>query len=68
MSLWQGLKWYYELCGARGVGAIASFRLCRRPRELAIVPPQSEYPVFLRIDTSDFCAYRDVLIFRDQVL
>ena len=66
MSLWQGLKWYYELCGARGIGAIASFRLCRRPRELAIVPPQSEYPVYLRIDTSDFCAYRDVLIFRTK--
>ncbi len=66
MSLWQGLKWYYELCGIRGVCAIASFRLCRRPRELAIVPPQSEYPVYLRIDTSDFCAYRDILIFRTK--
>jgi FkbM family methyltransferase len=66
MSLWQGLKWYYELCGSRGVCAIASFRLCRRPRELAIVPPQSEYPVYLRIDTSDFCAYRDILIFRTK--
>jgi FkbM family methyltransferase len=66
MSLWQGLKWYYELCGIRGVCAIASFRLCRRPRELAIVPTQSEYPVYLRIDTSDFCAYRDILIFRTK--
>ena len=63
MSLWQGLKWYYELCGARGVFAVATFRLCRRPRELAIVPLQSAHPVYLRIDTSDFCAYRDVLIF-----
>ncbi len=66
MGLWQGLKWYYELCGTRGVCAVASFRLCGRPRELAIVPPQSEYPVYLRIDTSDFCAYRDVLIFRTK--
>jgi FkbM family methyltransferase len=66
MGLWQGLKWYYELCGSRGVCAIAAFRLCRRPRELAIVPPQSEYPVYLRMDTSDFCAYRDVLIFRTK--
>jgi FkbM family methyltransferase len=63
VSLWQGLKWYYELCGARGVFAVATFRLCRRPRELAIVPLQSAHPVYLRIDTSDFCAYRDVLIF-----
>ena len=66
MSLWQGLKWYLELCGPRGVCAVASYRLCRRPRELPIVPPQSEYPVYLRIDTSDFCAYRDVLIFQTK--
>ncbi len=62
----QGLKWYYELSGTRGVCAVASFRLCRRPRELAIVPPESEYPVYLRIDTSDFCDYRDHLIFRTK--
>lgn len=66
MGLWQGLKWYYELCGTRGVCTVASFRLCGRPPELAIVPPESEYPVYLRIDTSDFCAYRDVLIFRTK--
>ena len=66
MSLWQGLKWYYELCGSRGVCAVASFRVCRRPGELAIVPPRSRYPVYLRIDTSDFCAYRDVLIFQSK--
>jgi FkbM family methyltransferase len=63
VSLWHGLKWYYELCGARGVLSVSSFRLCGRPRELAIVPLQSTHPVYLRIDTSDFCAYRDVLIF-----
>lgn len=66
MSLWQGLKWYYELCGTRGVFAISAFRLCGRPRELAVVPLQSADPVYLRIDTSDFCAYRDVLIFRTK--
>ena len=66
MGLWQGLKWYYEVCGSRGVSAVASFRLCGRPRELAIVPLDSNYPVFLRIDTSDFCAYRDVLIFKSK--
>lgn len=63
MGLWQGLKWYYELCGGRGVFAVAAFRLCGRPRELAVVPRKTIYPVYLRIDTSDFCAYRDVLIF-----
>lgn len=63
MRLWNGLKWYYELCGGRGVLAITAFRLCGRPRELAVAPPQSSHPVSLRMDTSDFCAYRDVLIF-----
>jgi len=66
VSLWQGLKWYYELGGSRAVGAVTSFRLCGRPRELAIVPPKSNHRVYLRIDTSDFCAYRDVLIFRSK--
>ncbi len=66
MSPLRGLKWYYELCGSRGVCAVASFRLCGRPRELATVPIQSIHPVYLRIDTSDFCAYRDVLIFKTK--
>ena len=66
MGLWQGLKWYYELSGGRGVFAITSFRLCGRPRELAVVPAQSDHRVYLRIDTSDFCAYRDVLAFKTK--
>jgi FkbM family methyltransferase len=66
MNLWQGLKWYYEVCGIRGICAVTSFRLVGRPRELAIAPPQSKQSVSLRIDTSDFCAYRDVLIFRSK--
>jgi FkbM family methyltransferase len=66
VGTWQGLRWYYEVCGTRGISAVASFRLCGRPRELAIVPLQANYPVYLRIDTSDFCAYRDVLIFRSK--
>lgn len=66
MGLWQGLTWYYELCGSRGICAVTSFRLCGRPRELALVPLQSNHRVHLRIDTSDFCAYRDVLIFKSK--
>jgi FkbM family methyltransferase len=66
VGLWQGLKWYYELCGSRGVCSVAAFRLCGRPRELTIVPLHSNHRVHLRIDTSDFCAYRDVLIFRTK--
>jgi FkbM family methyltransferase len=66
MGLWHGLKWYYEVCGSHGVCAVACFRLCGRPRELAIAPLQSNHQVHLRIDTSDFCAYRDVLIFKSK--
>ena len=66
VGLWQGLKWYYELCGSRGVCAVASFRLCGRPRELTIVPFRSGHEVHLRIDTSDFCATRDVLVFKSK--
>jgi len=66
VGIWQGLKWYYETCGSRGVWAVTSFRLCGRPRELASAPPRSNHKVHLRIDTSDFCAYRDVLIFKTK--
>jgi len=66
VSLRQGLQWYYELFGIRGVATVASFRLSGRPRELAIVPRRSRHPVYLRIDTSDFCAYRDVLAFKSK--
>jgi FkbM family methyltransferase len=66
VGLWQGLKWYYELCGSRGVCAVAAFRLCGKPYDLAVTPLESDHRVYLRIDTSDFCAYRDVLIFRSK--
>jgi FkbM family methyltransferase len=59
-------KWYYEFSGMRGVSAATSFRVFRRPRELAITPPESSYPVFLRLSTSDVCSYRDVLICQDK--
>lgn len=62
MSLVNGVRWYYELCGMRGLLAIASRRIFSKPRELAVVPPGTTFPVHLRIDTSDFCSYRDVLI------
>jgi FkbM family methyltransferase len=59
-------KWYYEFSGMRGVSAATSFRVFRRPRVLAITPPGSSYPVFLRLNTSDVCSYRDVLICQDK--
>ena len=42
--------------------ATASFRLLGQPRLLRTTPPGSKSPVYLRMDTSDFCAYYDVLI------
>ena len=66
MGFLTSAKWYYEFSGMRGVSAATSFRLFRRPRELAITPSGSAYPVFLRLSTSDVCSYRDVLICQDK--
>jgi FkbM family methyltransferase len=62
----EGLKWYYDLCGPRGVCAAVFFRLFGTPRELTITPKGSNFPVHLRLNTSDFCAYKDVLIAQDK--
>jgi len=66
MGIREGLQWYYRLCGARGVCAVASSRLFGTPRELTITPPGADYPVHLRLNTSDFCAYKDVLICQEK--
>jgi FkbM family methyltransferase len=66
VGLWQGFKWYYELCGVRGIGSVAFFRIFGRPKELMILPRAAQHKVRLRIDTSDFCSYRDVLIFKTK--
>lgn len=62
MRLLRGLKWYYEVCGVKGILGVSSFRLCGLPRELSVVPAETPQPVHLRIGTSDFCSYADVLI------
>lgn len=66
MAQWQGIKWYLELCGVRGIFAVALFRVFKRPKELRVLPFSRDKPIYLRIDTSDFCSYRDVLIFRTK--
>jgi FkbM family methyltransferase len=66
MSILEGVRWYYGLCGIRGAGAAASFRLIERPRELIVVPRGKNHPIHLRLGTSDFCAYKDVLVCRDK--
>jgi FkbM family methyltransferase len=62
MSIFEGMRWYYELCGIRGTAVVASFKLLAIPRQLTIVPRGLTLPVHLRLGTSDFCAYRDVLV------
>jgi FkbM family methyltransferase len=66
MRLGEGFKWYYETCGTRGIWAASMFRVTGRPRVLRIVPPECTAPVFLRLNSSDFCAYRDVLVMRSK--
>jgi FkbM family methyltransferase len=62
VRIWESLNWYLRLGGIRAVCATATFRLFGQPRLLRTTPPSSQSPVYLRIDTSDFCAYYDVLI------
>src|SRR5215475_14253267 len=64
MSEWRGIRWYLELCGIRGVMVIAVSRLLGVPKELTVSP--FRWPIHLRIATSDFRAYRDVLIFQTK--
>lgn len=66
MRILRGVKWYHELFGNRGLFAIASCRVFGWPRELAFVPAKTAHTIHLRIDTSDFCAYRDVLAFKTK--
>jgi FkbM family methyltransferase len=62
MSILEGISWYHELCGIRGIAVATSFRLLGVPRELTIVPRGASLPVHLRMGSSDFCAYKDVLV------
>ena len=66
MRIYDGLKWHYQLCGIRGVCAEASFRIFSWPRELKVTPRGMDYPVYLRLRTSDFCAYKDVLVCKEK--
>jgi FkbM family methyltransferase len=66
MSILDGINWYYRFSGARGVIAVSLSRIFGWPRILKIVPPDSTAPVFLRLNTSDICAYRDVLVIQDK--
>jgi FkbM family methyltransferase len=62
----ESLNWYLRLGGIRAVCATAAFRVLGYPRLLRTTPPGSKSPVYLRMDTSDFCAYYDVLIAKSR--
>jgi FkbM family methyltransferase len=66
MKILDGLKWHYQLWGFRGVFAQTASRISGWPRELAVIPRGTDHPVYLRLRTSDVCAYRDVLICKDK--
>lgn len=66
MAKWQGIRWYLKLCGIRGTLKIGLFRFFKWPTELTVLPFGRCHPVCLRIDTSDFCSYQDVLISRTK--
>jgi FkbM family methyltransferase len=66
VGIGEGFRWYYDLCGARGLCAAACFRFFGMPTQLAIRPPGLYHRVRLRLGTSDFCAYKDVLVFEEK--
>ncbi len=62
MSLMQSVEGYYRLFGLHGVLAISGRRLIGHPHTIGVVPPNTEYPVRLRLRTSDVSLYSDVLV------
>jgi FkbM family methyltransferase len=62
----KGVGWYLKLGGIRAVCCVAAYRLFGRPRLLKTRSHRSEFPVYLRIDTSDFCAFYDILISKSR--
>lgn len=62
----QGVTWYLKLGGIRAVCCVAAYRLFGRPHLLKTKSHGSKFPVYLRIDTSDFCAFYDILISKSR--
>jgi|SRR5580704_8443384 FkbM family methyltransferase len=62
----QGVGWYLKLGGIRAVCCVAAYRLFGRPRLLKTKAHRSKFPIYLRIDTSDFCAFYDILISKSK--
>ncbi len=68
MSILSGLTWYYSLYGFRGVFAICSYRAFGRPKEISVRPPGIQWPVHIRIKTSDELIYKETLLCRQYAI
>jgi FkbM family methyltransferase len=62
MSIRDGVKWYSDLCGFRGVAMFCGYRLFGWPKEITARPPGIQHPVHIRIKTTDELIYRSVLL------
>src|ERR1017187_162770 len=62
MSIFQGLKGYYNTLGIRGVLAISAYRLAGRPKEITVKPTGIRHPVHIRVRTTDLSVFNDVLV------
>jgi FkbM family methyltransferase len=56
------LRIYHRPLGIRGVGAICSYRLFGRPKEITVAPGSIRNPVYIRMRTTDVSVYQEVLI------
>lgn len=65
MSLYDGLIKYYSNFGVRGVVAAASNRLLGAPTEIVARPKALRWPVRIRIRSTDFDVYNEI-VFANQ--
>lgn len=65
MSVFQGLKDYYDALGVRGVLAVSAYRLVGGPKEITARPAGIRCPVHLPVRTTDVSVYREILLRRE---
>ena len=62
MSILDGFKMYYRNFGLRGVLAISTHRVIGRPKEITAQPVGIQYPLHIRIRTTDVSTYSSILL------
>ena len=62
MAFVDGFVSYNRTLGIRGLLSASSNRLFGMPREFSLSPPGISHPVHIRLRTSDFSLYRDLLL------